>query len=465
MEIILDYILEIIAGVSITVISGFLLWLFGEKIFNFNKKPKPISQKTIIKGDNNTVNNSNEQNESHDSHAVALGQGNIAIGKAQNVSIKQANSNVQMPPEELKRRIELERNDAVEEYKKANTDSEKEEPLRKITEFDKRLSDLPKSLREELRLIGLLKSLLSSESDKIDTPRLTEAMIGLENDDFSKADALFAEIEERGGLTAQRASSLALSRGYIAERAVNWGDAAEHYARSAKKYPHYNSLIKAEAFASLMGDYDSALSLGLELKKITIAEYGEGSAQHVSTLNNLGSVYKAQERYDEAGKLYLQALKICKERLEDEHPYTAETINNIGGIYQLQAEYEKAESLFNESLIIKKKILGESHPDIAHTINNLASIYFSQGLYEKAELFYKKALKIRQDALGESHPSIAANLNNLAALYRMQGEYKKAKPLCKQAIEIFENAFGSDHPNTKLFKSNYAELKRDIANT
>ena len=57
MEIVLDYIWPIIAGLAVLAIAGICKWFFPRK------KPKSYSQKTIIKGDGNTVNNTIEDKE------------------------------------------------------------------------------------------------------------------------------------------------------------------------------------------------------------------------------------------------------------------------------------------------------------------------------------------------------------------------------------------------------------------
>ncbi len=477
MDTLTTIIVSTIAGLAVLAIAGICKWLFSRK------KPEPISQNvshnqsdnvnmestgsqnTNISGDGNTVKNSNE---SHDGHAVASGQGSIAIGKAQNVSINQDNPNVQMPIEELKRMIELERKDAVEEYKKANSDSEKEEPLRKITEFDKRLADLPKYAHEVHSLIisgiAVVKSIFdrSLMGSGINVEKLTEIMNALGNNDFSKADKAFAEIETYTELNTQELASIALTRGEIAEQQVRWKDAAEHYARAAQLDSKFEILIRAQKLALNMGNYPSALSFGEKAKKVAIQDHGKDSKHYASILNNLGGLYEAQKQYKKAKVLFIESLEIRKEKFGYNHPVTANALNNLASIYFSEGDYEEAEKIFKQVRKIYEEFYDEGDPVIASCINNLAGIYYEQRKYKEAEKFYLEALKIRQDGLEENHPLTATTLNNLAMVYKKQKRYKDADFHYQQALEIFRTSLGHNHPNTKEIEVNRENNKKNL---
>ncbi len=464
MEYILEFILEYLWESILGLVGAIILAVFGYK-----KISKSNSQENKIKGDGNTVNNSNEQNESHDGHAVTSGQGNIAIVKAQNVSINQDNSNVQMPIEEFKRRIELERNDAVEEYKKAITDSEKEEPLRKITEFDKRLADLPKYYQEAQKLISNSMSMLISIFDgktlhsRASAERFMEAVDAIEGNDLSKADECFADMETYKELNPTEVSNLAFTRGKIAEHEIRWQDAAKHYARAAQLDPCFRNLIFAEKLANSIGDYDSALSLGMKAQKSAIADYGEGTREHALALNNLAGIYESQGQAKKAKPFYEQALNIYKEIFGETGRQTATSLNNLAKCYADLGRDEEAEQLYLQSIDICKKNAEKNHLPLASALGNLALLYLERGLHKKAESLCKEALKIRQKSLNKNHPSIANSLNNLAGIYNKQKRYKNGSNFYLRALKILEATLGSDHPHTKLTKANYKATKKYIA--
>lgn len=288
--------------------------------------------------------------------------------------------------------------------------------------------------------------------------KLAKATAAFEASDFTKSEKLFAEIEATGNLNEQQSAHIAYTRGEIAEQDVRLEDAAQYYASAAHLAPNFKTLIRAQKLAHIIGDYESALSFGLEAQKTAITEYGEESAEYANSINNLGGVYQKQENYEKAEELYQQALDINKKIFGDNHPATAYILNNLGGVYQTQEQYKKAEPLLHESFEIRKNLLGEDHPDTAMSLNNLAGLYQAQGQYKKAGQFFNQALAIHQDVFGEKHPETANSLNNLGVLYDAQGRHKDAEPLLLQALYILESTLGADHPTTELVKSNYESL-------
>ena len=328
-----------------------------------------------------------------------------------------------------------------------------------LNELKNRLSNPEKALQEAHERIASLESALEREGNEIGAEKLTEAKTAIENGDFSKAEELFAEIETREKLAVERAARAAFARGEIANQEVRLADAAEHYARAAQLGPCFKTLIMAERFAHVMGNYDSALSFGLEAQKAAIAEHGEESKEYANSLNNVALNYETQGRLKEAGELYKQALKICKNIFKEPHFIIAISLNNIGNNYQLQEKYDKAEKFHKQGLQMRKEVLDEGHPEIANSQHNLAGIYRRLGQYEEAEKLYMQALINFINFYGKTHYMNAICFHNLSILYENQRQYEKALPLSRQAVEIAETTLGPDHPNTKVIRDDYEFLK------
>ncbi len=378
-----------------------------------------------------------------------------------------------------------------------------------IDKLNNDLANLPQAFEKAQTQIADLKAKLEREGNEIGAEKLAVAITALEQGDFSKADELFAEIEAREELAVERSARSAFARGEIAEQEVRWQDAAEHYARAAQLAPYFETLIKAQNFALDTGNYNSALSFGLDAEKAAIAEYKENSEQHANSLNNLAGVYTAQGHYEQAEPLYEKALKICYEKLGKKNLLTAISISSLASNYHMQKKYDEAELLYKKALKIRQETpekddvaiatsfhnlaslyheqdkhteaedlykkalnicletLGENHPYTATSMSNLAGIYQRQKRYTESEPLYKKAIKISQEKLGANHPKTANCLNNLAMLYCAEKKYDEAEPLCRESVKIFEAALGPDHPNIKRVKINYAKLKKaqaDLAN-
>ena len=335
---------------------------------------------------------------------------------------------------------------------------------KQIDVLNNRLENLPQAFQEAQERIASLETALEREGNEIGAEKLAEAKTALENGDFSKADELFAEIQTREDLAVQRSARAAYARGEIADQEIRWHDAAEHYARAAQLDPCFETLIRAQKLALAVGDYSSALSLSEEAKKAAIADYGEESEQHATSLNNLGALYQKKNQHKKAKPLHKKALLICKNMPKKNYFSIANSLTNLGAVYEDLGNPEKAEPLYKEALDTYNKDLNKNHPYIAGTLNNLAGIYLENEQYKEAEPLYKQALQMHQELLGKNHPETANSFNSLGALYYRQGQYKEAEPFCKQGLEIFESALGPDHPETKLFRKNYEDLQEHLAN-
>ena len=386
--------------------------------------------------------------------------------------------------------------EAEAKFKTAQSE-EKNQLQQQIEELRKQAANPEPALEEALKTIAKLEDALTREGNDIGGDRMAEALKALETGDFSIADDIFAEIEDREMLAVERTARAAFARGEIAEQEIRWADAAKHYARAARLHPACDNLFSARLFAWRSGDYDKAIILGTELLVAAKTEFGDSHEKYATALNehaitldatgkhekaeplylqaleigkqtigeqhpsyatrlnNLAALYITTGKYEKAESLYVQAHEIDKQTIGEQHPNYAIALNNLASLYEATGKYEKAEPLYLQALEIGKQTIGEQHPDYATRLNNLANLYEAIGKYQQAEPLYKQALKIGKQTIGETHPDYAARLNNLALLYNAMGKYEQAEPLFQQAIKVLETTLGLDHPNTKVGKANY----------
>jgi len=59
----------------------------------------------------------------------------------------------------------------------------------------------------------------------------------------------------------------------------------------------------------------------------------------INSLNNLGLLYEAQEKYEQAEELFQRALEICRQALGPKHPDTVFSFNNLVRLYRKQGHY------------------------------------------------------------------------------------------------------------------------------
>jgi CHAT domain-containing protein/Tfp pilus assembly protein PilF len=183
--------------------------------------------------------------------------------------------------------------------------------------------------------------------------------------------------------------------------------------------------------------------------------------EHLATLrntNNLGLLYQTQGRYAEAEPLLNEALAGWKKKFGAEHEATLTSLNNLGSLYQRQGRYGEAEKAWKQALASKEKTLGPEHPSTLTSVNNLGFLYHAQGRYAEAEQLLRKALVNTEKVLGSGHSNTLLAINNLAALYQTQGRYGQAEPLYRRALTGFEMTLGPEHPETLRCTSNLSYL-------
>ncbi len=298
-------------------------------------------------------------------------------------------------------------------------DDKRPRVLLRITEFDGRFTDLPEVAQKKKITILIVESVIEDEIDAIGATKTIDILTDLTDGNFSKADKIFAEIQEREDPSGKRGGRIAFARGKIAEQQNRLHDATRYYSHAAGDYPCFETLIAAQNFCIRMSAYDSALAFSAKAKTFVSADYGDTSEQYAAILKNLADIYCALEKYEKATSIYLQVLDICDYHLGGESSLIGAVNHSFGLLYYSQEQYQRAESYFNE------------------------------------------AIKIFQNELGESHPDIATKLNNLAGFYKEQRQFDKAESLFLQALKILETNFGSDYPDTKTVKANYEETKKD----
>lgn len=358
---------------------------------------------------------------------------------------------------------------------------------RRVEELERQIADPDPALAEALAQVESLKARLEREGNSIGAEKLAAAEAALDRLDFSIADALFAEIEERQKLEVQTAARAAFARGEIAEAEARWSDAAAHYSRAASLHPTLESLFRATHFTQLAGHYPRAQRLAQEYLdmaraggspaelsraldryaavlqlvgqfpaaeamfsealKIVRETFGPVNENHAAVLNNLAGVVWPQGRYGEAERLYAQAIEIDRETIGETHTNFAIHLNNLAGVVEAQGRYGEAEGLYRQAIEICQKTIGEDHPDFATLLNNLAGSVQAQGRYGEAEGLSGQALKITSKTVGQSHPSYAIRLANLGQLLGEMGRKEEAREMLQQCSDIFRAALPADHPH------------------
>ena len=176
--------------------------------------------------------------------------------------------------------------------------------------------------------------------------------------------------------------------------------------------------------------------------------FGANHVDLASSLNDIASFYRLQEKYDEAEPLYIRALSIRQNKLGMKSPDTAGTMNNLARLYKDQKRYSEAVTNYNQSLEIMLEVHGTNHPDSAKTMNNLAEVYRASGNYKDALPLYSTVVKSFVNIFGTNHPSVAGVFFNQAQAYHSITNYSYAENLYIKALEIQKNIFSKNHWQT-----------------
>jgi tetratricopeptide (TPR) repeat protein len=148
-----------------------------------------------------------------------------------------------------------------------------------------------------------------------------------------------------------------------------------------------------------------------------------------------------------AEAMYQRALVAKEKVLGLGHQSTLRTVNNLGGLYKDQGKFEDAETMYQRALVGFRGRLGPNHMSTLEAINNLGNLYKERGKFDDAETMYERALIGLERALESDQKSTLETVNDLRDLYMDQGKLD-AEAIYRRALVGFEKALGSDHKST-----------------
>jgi len=164
---------------------------------------------------------------------------------------------------------------------------------------------------------------------------------------------------------------------------------------------------------------------------------GENHLDVAEVYQNLGELYRVENRYADAIKAIELALGI-RQKADDQSVETAISLNSQGVLYYLTGDAAKAETALKASLTIREKLLPADDPDVGITINTLAMAYYVDEKYTDAEPYFKRALAIWEKAPGAKSARLITCLENYARLLEKLDRREEAADLLTRAREIRE---------------------------
>jgi tetratricopeptide (TPR) repeat protein len=186
-----------------------------------------------------------------------------------------------------------------------------------------------------------------------------------------------------------------------------------------------------------------------------------------AVLNNLGNLYRDENRTVQARDVYREALTIyralSKANPDLYLPYVAAILNNVGILDSTENHKEQARQAYDEALSIDR-MLAQKKPEqylgvVASTLNNLGILHSDENRHKEARRAYDEALTINRK-MAQSHPdsylpAVAVTLNNLGNLHSDESRNQEARIAYDEALAIYR----------KLAKQNPDVYLPDIATT
>lgn len=261
--------------------------------------------------------------------------------------------------------------DRVADLEKAELERELSDLRQQKEGLESKLTEPQKAYRAHIQRGERIAELLDDQATEmaLGENRIKSALAGFNELDYDEIDALLAESRERGLMMVAKS---AYGRGLVAEDAVRWADAAEHYGEAARYNPTYDTLRKASDYCERSGRYEAALGWSAQL--VELAKEQETQERQAAALNEHAINNGALGRYPEAEGLYREALEIDRATIGEGHPDYATRLNNLATVLRDQDKPEEARPLFEQALAIYRDTLPADHHYISEVEKSLAAL-------------------------------------------------------------------------------------------
>jgi tetratricopeptide (TPR) repeat protein len=162
--------------------------------------------------------------------------------------------------------------------------------------------------------------------------------------------------------------------------------------------------------------------------------------------------------FEDAIMFYAKAERISRQLASGNppvyRPYMATTLNNLGIVYRDENRMDEARKAYGEALEIRRDLARQNpavyRPDVAATLNNLGAFYSAENRMEEARKAYEDALEIYRDVARQNpavyRPYVATTLSNLGILYSGENRMEGASKAYEEALEIYK-AFARSDPS------------------
>lgn len=263
----------------------------------------------------------------------------------------------------------------------------------------------------------------------------------------------------------EQAALLAYKLGVEAAQKDDLDEAYKYISEAIGLSPNNVQYLQAAVELSfLKGDYEQAETLELVVIKQLRSEDTDNSRELSDLLDNLGTIYAAQELYDDAESSFQESLVLREQAYGDKHLLVAVSLNKLATLAVHQDHPAIAESLLKRSLDIAHEVSGPRHANSAAVLANLADLYQNESRMEEAEALYEEAISIWEESPDDQPLRRAIGLNALGQLYLRQQRFDDARVQLEQVLSLLQDNYAEDHPYVEQAKNNLTALDAESGN-
>ncbi len=272
-----------------------------------------------------------------------------------------------------------------------------------------------------------------------------------------------AKLEQRKSDARRKVRELASDyqlKGRLLALKFRFAEATKAYESAVEMAPDdFEAHFALGYFAQSLNHQKQALAS--YMRCLDLARNMNNQVEVAMTLNNLGSLHRAEKRMAEARKAYEEALRMYR-KLAAHNPATympdvAGMLNNLGVLHSDENRNAEARKAYEEALQTYRE-LAAHNPDtyvsyMATTLNNLGLLDADENRKAEARKAYEEALQTYRELAAHNPdtylPDMAGTLNNLGNLHSYESRMGEARKAFEEALQKYRG-LAAHNPDSYL---------------